>query len=229
LTRSRWRSAASVPARADPPFRLGRRYVSLAFGCAAGEPAADAIQHGGTLWVDCDDASHRGARAVRARTGDRGAHRHPLGNGRGWSSGTIGQCHAHPSFAPNPAVPTPQPCAVAASCTTAGLSGTPSALTAAPSVGRETGSHGGTATAADTPTRDHTRTPGHVLRRSPHRAHRPRPRRARSQAAGELSDLMEQAEELAGIRNDGAAIARAAVIDARLAVAREQQRDEPDK
>jgi hypothetical protein len=40
---------------------------------------------------------------------------------------------------------------------------------------------------------------------------------------------MEQAEELAGIRNDGAAIARATVIDARLAVAREQQRDEPDK
>jgi hypothetical protein len=34
---------------------------------------------------------------------------------------------------------------------------------------------------------------------------------------------MEQASELAGIRNDEAAIAKAAVIDARLAVAREER------
>jgi hypothetical protein len=49
-------------------------------------------------------------------------------------------------------------------------------------------------------------------------------------AAERLIDLLLQAEETAGARNDEAAIARAAVIDARPAVARssKQQRSEPD-
>ncbi len=40
--------------------------------------------------------------------------------------------------------------------------------------------------------------------------------------------MILQAEEIARIRNDDAAIARAAVIDARLAVARTQRPGEPD-
>jgi hypothetical protein len=43
------------------------------------------------------------------------------------------------------------------------------------------------------------------------------------EAAGQLIKPVEQAEELAGIGNHEAAIARAAVIDARLAVARARE------
>jgi hypothetical protein len=49
-----------------------------------------------------------------------------------------------------------------------------------------------------------------------------------NETAGQLVDLLRQAQELAGARNDEAAIARAAVIDARLAVARGQARG-PDR
>ena len=48
-------------------------------------------------------------------------------------------------------------------------------------------------------------------------------------AAEWLTDLLLQAEETADIRHDEAAIARAAVIDARLAVTRDQQRGQPDQ
>jgi hypothetical protein len=47
-------------------------------------------------------------------------------------------------------------------------------------------------------------------------------------AAERLIDVLLQAAETAGSRNDEAAIARAAVLDARLALAREQQRGDPD-